>query len=146
MVVGVVNQFRKGVKNIFDKAKETIIYQSITRDKDADDNPVEYINQTEIDAVVQIMRLEDIQEMGGLLQVGDAIAFFDHNANIVKEDRIIHRGIYYRITEAFPETVAGNVIFIQAFCKREDYRPTGHTNYIKTLTETFSLSDVITKT
>ncbi len=142
MVTGVVRQFRDGLRQIFNKSKETITYWSITRTRDANDNPIEYITPTSVDAVVQIMRLEDIQELGGLLQVGDAIVFFDHNASVAKEDKIIHQGITYRIIHIIPERVAGNMIFTQALCRREEYLQ--EKNFLKTLTETLGFADTLT--
>jgi len=143
MTSAVVEQFRDGVRQIFNKAKESITYHSITRGRDNDDNPIEYITPSSMNAVVQILRLEDIQEAGGLLQVGDAMVFFEHDASVNTEDRIIHRGVSYRIVSAFPEIVNGDVIFIQALCKREKYKPSGETNYLLSLTENVELTDSI---
>lgn len=141
MVTGVVRQFRDGLRQTFNKAKESIIYETITRTRDADDNPIETAEISTTDAVVQILRLEDIQEIGGLLQVGDAVAFFDHNTTVRKQDRIVHQGIPYRITAMNPERVKGSLIFTEAYCKREEYIVTK----IKTLSETLSISDSVSE-
>lgn len=144
MATNPVNQFRNGLRQIFDRASEEISYQSITRSRDADDNPVDYVSQSNVYVVVQILRLEDIQEIGGLLQVGDAMIFFNHSWTVTKEDRIIHKNIYYRIIDAIPERVAGEIIFTQALCKREEHRPQGETHFITTLSEILDLEDSLT--
>jgi len=120
-MAGAVNQFRDGFRQLMSHSKESITYQTITRARDTDDNPVETPVDSSVYAIVQILRLEDIQEIGGMWQVGDAMVFFDHNATVTKEDKIVHQSITYRIVDIIPERVKGSLIFIQAMCKREEY-------------------------
>jgi len=146
MVSAVVQQFRDGLRQIFSKAQETITYHSITRGRDADDNPIEYITPSSVQAVVQILRLDDITEYAGTLEVGDAMVFFKHDASVSTEDRIIHNGVTYRIIDVFPEMVNGETIFFQALCKREKYKPSGEAHYLKTLSESMEMADSVSGT
>ncbi len=138
----VVKQYRDGLRQIFNKAKESITYETITRTFDADDNPIETATISSVDAVVQIMRLEDVQEFGGLLQVGDAIVFFEYDTTTRKQDRIIHQGVPYRIIYIIPEYVYGSLIFTQTLCKREEYIITKTTILSESLTLIDSISSV----
>lgn len=142
MATGVVRQFRDGLKQIFNKAKESITYETITRTRDIHDNPIETAEISSVDVVVQIVRLEDIQEIGGLLQVGDAITFFDHNAIVRKQDRIVHQGVPYRIVNIIEERVKGDLVFIQALCKREEYIITKTKNLSETLNLTANVTPI----
>lgn len=140
MVTGIVRQFRDGLRQTFSKSKESITYETITRTRSVDDNPIETATIESVYAVVQILRLEDVQEIGGMLQVGDAIVFFDHDTTVRRQDRIIHQGIPYRIIAIVPERVKGSLIFTEAYCKREEYIITK----TKSLSETLSMSGSIT--
>ena len=142
MATNIVAQFRNGLKQIFSRSESTITYYHVIRTRDADDNPAELITPEQTQAVVQIMRLEDIQEYGGLLSVGDAIIFFDNEFSPAKEDRIVSNNITYRIIETIPEYVGDNLIFTQTLCKREKYKPQ-FTNYAKTLSDSIEFTDAL---
>lgn len=120
-MMSLVIQLKEGFDKIFDEAKETIICRRIIKSWDSEDDISESPSDTSIEGVIQIIELEDIEEFGGLLQVGDAQGFFESATDVQKGDRIQHNSIWYEIDRIIPERTAGSLIFNHAFLKRIEY-------------------------
>ena len=119
--MSLTSQLRVGFDKIFTKAKESVTRQKITYTYDANDDVSEEVAEESIDAVIQIIQLEDVNEFGGLLKVGDGVAFIENDTDVVKGDRIVHNSITYEIDRIILEGVAGNQIFKHAFLKPVTY-------------------------
>jgi len=112
---------KEGFNKIFDLSKETITRRRITRTYDSDDDVSESNSDASIEGVIQVIELEDVQEYGGLLQVGDAVGFFEATTDIQREDQIIADSITYEVDRLITERSTGNLIFTHAFLKRVKY-------------------------
>lgn len=119
--MSLVTQLKEGFDEIFDLSKETVTRRRITRIYDSDDDPVETPSDLSMEAVVQVIELEDVNEYAGLLQVGDAVAFFEATADVQKGDQIVANSITYEIDRIIPERTTGSLIFNHAFLKRVAY-------------------------
>ena len=119
--LSLVTQLKEGFNKIFDLSKETITRRRITRTYDSDDDVSESNSDASIEGVIQVIELEDVQEYGGLLQVGDAVGFFEATTDIQREDQIIADSITYEVDRLITERSTGNLIFTHAFLKRVKY-------------------------
>lgn len=104
-----------------DYAQETVTLRVQTITYNANDDPVRSNTDSSISAVPQIMTLDDVQEMGGELEVGDAVFFVKHDVTISKGNIIIHNSISYEIIKIIPEYSDGNLVFQECHARRYEY-------------------------
>jgi len=114
-------QLKHGVDQVFLRAKESVQRIRVTKTYDESDDVVESYSTATIDAIIQVVRLEDINEFGGLLKVGDAIGFFKADADVQVGDRIVHNGVTYEIDELHTDRVEGTDVLKEATLKRVKY-------------------------
>lgn len=116
---------KRGYSRIASYAQESVTLRVQTSTRNSNDDPVKTNADSTINAVVQIMTLDDVQETGGGLQVGDAIIFVDSSITFTTGDNItnliIHKGITYEIKSIVPEYSDGNITFQELHCKRYQY-------------------------
>ena len=114
-------QLKHGVDQVFLRAKETVQRVRITKSYDTYDDVVESKATANVDAIIQVIRLEDVNEFGGLMKVGDATGYFKHDADVQAGDRIIHDGITYEVDEIHTDRIEGVDVLKEATLKRVKY-------------------------
>lgn len=115
--------FRAGLSKIFDYSAENVTRTRITRawSTITDDIDNSTTTTSTVSCVIQFVDLEDENFYGGMMKVGDVIAFFKHDTDVILGDRITHDSINYEIEKLFADPVDGNKIFYQAWLKRMEY-------------------------
>lgn len=121
--MSLADQLKSGIETLFYRygASEQVTRIRITKTYNTDDDIVETSSSATLYAIVQVIDLEDANELGGLVKVGDAWAFFEHDSDVEVGDRIVHNGITYEIDRFFNEEVSGSSVFKQAYMKRVKY-------------------------
>ena len=124
--MGVTEKGRRAIAKLLQKVPNSVTIRAYTMSWDDDDDPV-YSNyaDTSDTAIVQIMSLDDNQVQMGILEVGDATIFFDHNATVspsstTKYD-IIFNSIKYEVKMVVVEYGEdGGLIFQECHCKKRN--------------------------
>ena len=104
---------------IYNLLGESVTYQTIVRSYDSNDHLVETPTNTTVTVVVEILDIDSVNDIGGLLNVGDAIIYFLGTATVNQEDKIIHNSINYSIEKLIPHNTGSTVNFYEVQCKRE---------------------------
>ena len=104
---------------IYNLLGESVTYQTIVRSYDSNDHLVETPTNTTVTVVVEILDIDSVNDIGGLLNVGDAIIYFLGTATVNQEDKIIHNSITYSIEKIIPHNTGSTVNFYEVQCKRE---------------------------
>jgi len=112
------DQLKADFKTIFDLGKEDVILQSVTKTRDANDNLVISTTDTTQKARIEILEEDFHDEFGGVLHVGDAIAYFKPGVTIKLDDRIVHEGVTYEVQRIIRERVKDVIIFQTVFLRR----------------------------
>lgn len=110
-------QLKESVNQAFTQLEEEVTYVTVTTSFDSEDDETESTSESTVNAIIQVMGLEDSQEAGGELSVGDAIGYFRESTTVNEGDRIKHNGETYKIDRVLPE-YAGSKVFTMAFLQR----------------------------
>jgi hypothetical protein len=90
---------------------------SVTRNKYGDSTNT-YVTSL-IRCEVQIMTGEEAIVRAGVLKTGDAIGFFKPADDVKLHDEIEYMGKVWEIYDLFPETINGQVVFVEGHCKKK---------------------------
>lgn len=113
------NEMTNAFTEIYNLLSESVTYQTISRSYNSNDHLVETPVNTTVTVVVEILDLDSVNELGGLLNVGDVIVYFLGTATVNQEDKIIHNSITYSIEKVIPHNTGSTVNFYEVHCKRK---------------------------
>ena len=112
------NEMTNAFSEVYSLMKESVTYRTVTRTYDTNDNLVENNTDISVNVVVEILDLESVNDIGGLLNVGDVIIYFLGTQTVNQEDKIVHNSIIYTIEKIIPHNTGSTVNYYETHCKR----------------------------
>ena len=80
------------------------------------------LNQTNVglkSAEIQIMSGDEAEVKAGILDVGDAIGFFEADVDISKGDKVVYNNETWRVIGVYPEKLGTVTIYKEVHLKKE---------------------------
>lgn len=98
---------QNAIESSLDMLTEDVTLRKVSKSRNDQDDITESFTDSTVKAVVQVMTFRDIQERGGKLDVGDAMAYFKSDVNVSEGDHIKHNGVEYQVEEKNIQHVDG---------------------------------------
>ena len=117
--MSLATEMTSAFNEIYNLLKEEITYQSLSRSYDSNDNLTETATESSVNVVVEILDIDTVNELGGLLNVGDAIMYFQGTESLLVKDKLVHNSITYSIDRIIPHNTGSTTNFYEVHCKRE---------------------------
>lgn len=110
--------FKKGLSGFMSLNQEPVTLRTQTNSYNTQDDRVPSNSDVTVNAHVQILGLDDVQEYAGELKVGDAVVFFNNSVSPVKNQIIVCDSIDYEIVSIIPEYNSDSLVFSECHCRR----------------------------
>lgn len=112
------SEMTNAFSEVYSLMKESVTYRTVSRSYNTNDDLIETNSDTTVNVVVEILDLESVNDIGGLLNVGDMIIYFLGTQTVNQEDKIVHNSIVYSIEKVIPHNTGSTVNYYETHCKR----------------------------
>lgn len=106
------------ITNILNKYGESLTYKAVSETYNDRGDATETTSDSIVTAAVQVMSGDEEIVKAGILEVGDAIAFFEPTTTVNLGDRILYQNTWYDIVGVITERQGSTNEFIEARLKK----------------------------
>lgn len=110
--------FSKAWDYAFTLSKEDVTLHTVTKAWDSNDDYNESESNSTISARIEVLEADQVDGFGGVLNMGDAVGFFESTDTLAIGSRITHNSIKYDIVRVLKENVQSNTIFQEIWLRR----------------------------
>lgn len=120
-MIGINDCLKKGFECLFARAKIRLCIRRSTDVKNYQDDPDPTLATHFVYGIIQAVDHLMSPEIAGILKVGDAVTYFQRDADIQLGDNIFFKDVWYEVVGLNPQRVAGAKLYIECMCQRNSY-------------------------